>query len=50
LGQFLEIEVPAAGDEQAARERLDSLITGLGYTWEDCIRSSYVDLLVRKTA
>jgi predicted adenylyl cyclase CyaB len=45
LGQFLEIEVPAATDEEAAAARLDSLISGLGFSWDDCIRKSYVDLL-----
>jgi predicted adenylyl cyclase CyaB len=45
LGQFLEIEVPAAGDEGAAAARLDSLIDGLGFSWDDCVRKSYVDLL-----
>lgn len=45
LGEFLEIEVPVEGDEAAAARRLDSLIDGLGFTWDDCIRKSYVDLL-----
>jgi predicted adenylyl cyclase CyaB len=45
LGEFLEIEVPVEGDETAAARRLDSLIDGLGFTWDDCIRKSYVDLL-----
>jgi predicted adenylyl cyclase CyaB len=47
LGSFLEIEVPVAdGDEAAARARLDFLIERMGYTWEDCIRGSYADLLL----
>jgi predicted adenylyl cyclase CyaB len=50
LGQFLEIEVPVKDDEQAADRRLDSLISGLGLTWQDCIRRSYVDLLEEKSA
>ena len=45
LGQFLEIEVPVTDSEDAAVERLDSLIRGLGLAWDDCIRRSYVDLL-----
>ncbi len=45
LGHFLEIEVPVTDDEGAAARRLDSLITGLGLTWEECVRRSYVDLL-----
>ncbi len=45
LGQFIEIEVPVNEDEAAAARRLDSLIQGLGYSWDDCIRKSYVDLL-----
>lgn len=50
LGQFLEIEVPVQDDETAAAERLDSLIEGLGFTWNDCIRASYVDLLAEISA
>jgi predicted adenylyl cyclase CyaB len=50
LGQFLEIEVPVGDDEAAAKARLDSLIGGLGFDWADCIRRSYVDLLMEKQA
>lgn len=50
LGQFLEIEVPVKDDEGAASERLDSLIEGLGLSWRDCVRQSYVDLLLEKSA
>ena len=48
LGQFLEIEVPVKDDEAAAEGRLNSLIAGLGLTWSDCIRRSYVDLVTEK--
>jgi predicted adenylyl cyclase CyaB len=47
LGTFMEIEVPVT-DETAARERIDSLIEALGYSWEDCIRGSYSDLLIER--
>jgi len=50
LGQFLEIEVPVRDDESAAKQRLDSLIEGLGFSWDDCIRKSYVDLLAESNA
>jgi predicted adenylyl cyclase CyaB len=45
LGQFLEIEVPVKDGEQAASERLNSLLAGMGLSWEDCIRRSYLDLI-----
>jgi predicted adenylyl cyclase CyaB len=50
LGQFIEIEVPVREDQASARARLNSLIAGLGYEWADCIRRSYVDLLLEKQA
>jgi predicted adenylyl cyclase CyaB len=50
LGQFVEIEVPVREDEAASDRRLDSLIDGLGLTWDDCIRQSYVDLTLEKGA
>jgi predicted adenylyl cyclase CyaB len=50
LGQFLEIEVPVGDDEEAAERRLNSLIEALGLSWEDCIRKSYADLLLEKSA
>jgi predicted adenylyl cyclase CyaB len=46
LGSFLEIEVAVGEDEAAARARFDSLLVGLGYTPEDGIRASYLDLLL----
>jgi predicted adenylyl cyclase CyaB len=48
LGQFLEVEVPVKDDEAAAAGRIDSLIAGLGLSWDDCIRRSYVDLVLEK--
>jgi predicted adenylyl cyclase CyaB len=51
LGRFLEIEVPVKDDdESAARALIDRLILGLGYTWDDCIRRSYVDMIEEGTA
>lgn len=50
LGWFLEFEVPVRdGDEAAAAERLEMLLRELSFTWEDCIRSSYADLITVTT-
>lgn len=46
LGSFLEIEVPVKDDEAIARARIDSLIGDLGYAWSDCIRASYLNLML----
>jgi predicted adenylyl cyclase CyaB len=46
LGSFLEIEVIVGEDEAAAKQRFDSLLAGLGYTPEDGIRASYLDLFL----
>ena len=47
LGAFLEIEVPVKdGDDAAAKQCIDSLIRDLGFSWVDCIRASYVDLVL----
>jgi adenylate cyclase class IV len=48
LGSFLEIEVPveAGEDEVHAKQRLDDLIRGFGFDWRDCIRASYLDLVL----
>jgi predicted adenylyl cyclase CyaB len=46
LGSFLEIEVPVKDGEAGARARIDSLIYDLGYAWSDCIRASYLDLML----
>ena len=50
LGSFLEIEVPVSEDDATARRRLDFLIEKLGYTWDDCIRKSYSDILIEHEA
>jgi adenylate cyclase class IV len=48
LGTFLEIEVPvkAGEDEALAKQRLDDLIRGLGFDWGDCVRASYLELVL----
>lgn len=48
LGSFVEIEVPVtdAEDEGLAKERIDWLIAALGLSWPDCIRASYLDLML----
>lgn len=48
LGWFLELEVPVNGDDEAAAERLETLLRELGFTWEDCIRASYADLIPQR--
>ena len=50
LGTFLEIEVPVRpdADETASRAKLDHLITAFGFDWSDCIRASYLDLILEK--
>ncbi len=46
LGHFLEFEVPVKDDnDAAAAETLAMLMRELGFTWDDCIRASYVDLI-----
>jgi adenylate cyclase class IV len=45
LGSFIEFEVPVReGEDATAAERLEWLLGELGFTWDDCIRASYVDL------
>jgi predicted adenylyl cyclase CyaB len=46
LGAFMEIEVPVRDGDGPARERLDWLLSELGFSWDECIRASYVDLTV----
>lgn len=46
LGQFLEIEVPVKDDEGAAAGTLAMLMREMGFSWDDCIRASYLDLLL----
>jgi predicted adenylyl cyclase CyaB len=46
LGSFLEIEVPVKNGETDARAEIDSLMRDLGYAWGDCIRASYLDLVL----
>jgi adenylate cyclase class IV len=50
LGQFLEIEAPvkAGSDEISAKQQLDTLLSDLGFDWRDCIRASYLDLMLRR--
>jgi len=51
LGDFLEIEVPVKdGDEEAASQRFQALMTGLGYSPADSIRASYLDLILAAQA
>jgi predicted adenylyl cyclase CyaB len=46
LGTFIEFEVPVnEGEEAAAAERLETLLREFGFTWQDCIRASYADLM-----
>ena len=42
----MEIEVPVTGGDAEARERLDWLLGELGLTWNQCIRASYLDLML----
>jgi adenylate cyclase class IV len=50
LGWFLEFEVPVKdGNEAVAAERLEMLLRELRFTWEDCIRASYLDLITAMT-
>jgi predicted adenylyl cyclase CyaB len=47
LGWFLEIEVPVKdADDATANQRIDALIRDLGFSWDDCIRASYLDLVL----
>jgi predicted adenylyl cyclase CyaB len=46
LGAFLEIEVPVKQDEAAAQQRMSWLLAELGLQWRDCIRASYLDLML----
>ena len=47
LGAFMEIEAPVRdSDAVKARERLDWLLGELGLEWDECIRASYLDLIL----
>ena len=48
LGSFLEIEVSVkdAAAQATAQEHIDSILRGLGFEWSDCIRASYLDLIL----
>jgi predicted adenylyl cyclase CyaB len=47
LGAFMEIEAPVTdGNDAKAGERLDWLLGELGLTWDECIRASYLDLML----
>jgi predicted adenylyl cyclase CyaB len=46
LGHFLELEVPVQEDDTPARDKLNWLLGELGLTWEQCIRASYLDLVI----
>lgn len=48
LGTFVELEVPVSAGETAAQTKIDELITGLGLSWQDCIRSSYLEMTLDK--
>jgi predicted adenylyl cyclase CyaB len=51
LGDFLEIEVPVKdGEEDAAKQRFEALVAGLGYGPADSIRASYLDLVLEHQA
>jgi adenylate cyclase, class 2 len=51
LGEFLEIEAPVKpdSDEDAVKRRLDTLVEALDFQWSDCIRASYLDLMLAKS-
>jgi len=42
--------VPVKEDEAAAATRLDGLLDALGLGWQDCIRASYIDLVLESAA
>ncbi|MEE1085613.1 MAG: class IV adenylate cyclase [Schaedlerella sp.] len=50
LGEFLELEIIVAGEEEReeALERLEEILTKLGYGMEETTRSSYLSILQRK--
>jgi predicted adenylyl cyclase CyaB len=46
LGHFLEFEVPVHEDDSPARDKLTWLLEKLELTWQQCIRASYLDLVL----
>ena len=46
LGAFMEIEVPVTDGDAKAKARLDWLLGELGFRWDECIRTSYLDLML----
>jgi predicted adenylyl cyclase CyaB len=50
LGSFIELETPIKEDEAEARVRIDALVAALGFDWSDCLRVSYLDLMLQEKA
>jgi predicted adenylyl cyclase CyaB len=48
LGSFIELETPVKQDEAEARVRIDTLVSALGFDWNDCLRASYLDLMLQE--
>jgi predicted adenylyl cyclase CyaB len=46
LGSFIELETAVAQDEAGAQRRIDALVSALGFDWDDCLRASYLDLIL----
>jgi predicted adenylyl cyclase CyaB len=50
LGSFIELETLVKQDEAEARVRIDGLVRALGFDWSDCLRASYLDLMLQEKA
>jgi predicted adenylyl cyclase CyaB len=50
LGSFIELETPVKQDEAEARVRIDVLVSALGFDRSDCLRVSYLDLMLQEKA
>jgi predicted adenylyl cyclase CyaB len=48
LGSFIELETPVRQDEAEAQVRIDALVSALGFDWNDCVRASYLDLVLEQ--
>jgi predicted adenylyl cyclase CyaB len=48
LGSFIELEAAVKQDEADARLRIDALVAELGFDWSDCLRTSYLDMVVQQ--